>query len=116
MFEDLGRPQPGVEDITLELAESLWLLNLRAIGINDGIAGVLPTHVLVAPRGPSLVLLKAVAIEIAVAVDPLEAPDRDVAELSENVIITHPFPCLVEEDEEERGRVGGPVIRRVGHA
>ena len=71
--EDLGHAQPGVVDIALQFAQRLRPPHRRAVGIDHGIAGVLPRHVLVADRRARLVFLEAVAVAIAVVVDPGQA-------------------------------------------
>ena len=62
---------------------------------------VLPTHVLVAFARERLVLLEAIAIQIAVVVDPLETPQRRV-------------PVLAEERAREYKQFKGRLIRRGG--
>src|SRR6516164_6389360 len=68
--ENLGHADPGAVDIALELTERLRPFDERTVGIHDGIARILPAHVLVTDRRARLVLLKPIAIAIAVVVDP----------------------------------------------
>src|SRR5205809_439363 len=85
-----GRAMPLVEHVTLQLAQRLRLLDLTAVGIHHRVARVFPTHVFVAKRRAGLVFLEAVAVEIAVAIDPLEAALGHVAVLAEEPIISEP--------------------------
>src|SRR5262249_2696791 len=73
-IEHLRHAYPSIENITLKLVERLRPLHYRAVCIHDGIAGILPSHVLVAHRGTCLILLKSVTITIAIFVDPGETP------------------------------------------
>src|SRR5690349_18534983 len=75
-IEDLRHPHPRIEHVALELAERLRLRDLTPVGIHDGVEGVLPAHVVVPLRGARAVLLEAVAVDVAVAVDPVEAAER----------------------------------------
>src|SRR5437763_875854 len=112
-IEDLRHAQPRVEDVALELAQRLRLPDLAAVGIDDRVDRVLPAHVLVALRGARPVLLEAVAVEVAGAVDPLEAAERRLPVLAKQRIVAQPLPRLVQDDQVERRGVGGAVVRRV---
>src|SRR3974390_280788 len=70
LIEYLGHAPPGVIDIALQFAQCLWPLYKRSVRVDDAVARILPAHVLVARGGLGLILLKSVAIAIAVAVDP----------------------------------------------
>ena len=110
---DLRHPHPRVEDVALELAERLRRVDLAAVGVHHGVARVLPPEVLVALVAPRPVLLEPVAVEIAVAVDPLEAALGDGPVAVEERVVAEPPPRLVERDEVERRRVRGAVVGRV---
>ena len=88
-------------------------MDLASVGVHDGVSCVLPPHVLVSQRGPGLVLLEAVAVEVAVAVYPLQAAEGDVAVLTEQAVVPEPAPGLVEGDQVQGGRVVGAVVRGV---
>jgi hypothetical protein len=60
------------------------------------------------------VLDQAVAVEVAVAVDPLERGDRRLAQLPEQVEVAGPVRVLAEQPEEQRGCVDAPVVAREG--
>src|SRR5262249_214763 len=75
-IESFGHADPSIVNVALELAQRLRSLHQRAIRIHDRIAGILPGHVLVADRRVRLVLLKSVAVAVAVFVDPGEAAFR----------------------------------------
>ena len=72
-IEYLGHAQPGVVDVTLQFAQRFRSLHQRAVRIDDAVAGILPSHVLVADRRTGLIFLKSVAIAIAIMVDPGQA-------------------------------------------
>jgi hypothetical protein len=93
--EHLGHAHPGVEHVSLQLAERLRLLDLTAVRIHDRVARVLPADVLVSQGAPGSVLLEAVAVEVPVMVDPLEASERDVAVLAQEALVARPLPRLV---------------------
>src|SRR3954451_20063397 len=69
----LRHAEPSTVNITLQFAECLRSLNQRAVPIHDSIRGILPSHVFVANRRAGLILLKAIAVAVAVFVDPREA-------------------------------------------
>src|SRR6186997_2066231 len=69
----LSHPDPSIVNITLQFAECFRSLNQRAVPIHDSIPGILPSHVFVANRRAGLILLKAIAVAIAVFVYPREA-------------------------------------------
>src|SRR5262245_50330448 len=112
--EDLRHAHPRIEDIALQLAERLRLRDGTAVGIDDRVPGVFPAHVLVALRGARPVLLKPVAVEVAVAVDPVETAQRRVAMRLQERLVAEPLPRLVQYDEVARPGGGGSVVRRVG--
>src|SRR5439155_27203156 len=74
------------------------------------------SHVLVAMLGPRLILLEAVPVPVAIAVDPLQAAQYDVFVVGEEQVISKPFPGLVQRNDVEDGRVGRAVIGRVRDA
>src|SRR5262249_2249572 len=97
-IEHLGHAQPGIVDIALQLAESLRLCDLSTVGIHDGVARVLPSHVLVALRRSSPVFLEPIAVDVSVPVDPLETPEGNVAAGAKQTLIARPPPGLVKSD------------------
>ena len=74
---------------------------------------VLPRLVLEPALRPPVVLDEAVAVEIAVLVDPARAPAGPAREASRHERgVVGPAPDLGEEDEEERRRVDRAVVAR----
>jgi hypothetical protein len=63
-----------------------------------------------------LVLLEAVPIPVAIAVDPLQAVQHDVLMVREEQVVAQPLPGLVQGDDVEDGRVGRAIIGRVRDA
>ena len=59
---DLRHPHPRVEDVALQLAERLRGADLAAVGVDHGVARVLPPEVLVAELALRPVLLEPVAV------------------------------------------------------
>jgi hypothetical protein len=74
------------------------------------VAGVLPRLVLEAALGASLVLDEAVAVAVAVLVDPPQRRERRLLHLAREGGVVGPAPDLGEKDEEERSRVDAPVV------
>ena len=60
----------GHVNVCLLLAGSNGGLHLTAVGIDDGIAGILPSLVLGALRGARLVFVKTIVIEISSFIFP----------------------------------------------
>jgi hypothetical protein len=67
---DLGHPRLGIEDVALQLARPDRQRRQGPIGLDDRIPRVLPTLVIEPMRRAGLVLLQAIAIAVAVLVDP----------------------------------------------
>src|SRR4030095_10149823 len=95
-LEDLRHAHPGVKHVALELAERLRLSDLASVGIDHRVARVLPAHVLVALRRARLVLLEPVAVEVSVAVDPIEAAERRLPVLAQQRVVAEPLPRLAQ--------------------
>lgn len=112
-LEDLHHAHPRVEDVALELAKGLRCVDLTAVWVDHRVARVLPAHVLVPLRGTRPILLEAVPIEIAVAVDPFEAAERCRPVLAQQLEVAEPLPGFVQGDHIEGRGVGGAVIGRV---
>ena len=64
------------------------------------------------PRGAPLVLDEAVAVAVAVRVDPLEGGQSRPAEPLRELPVARPAPDLRQEHEIQRCRVDGPVVAR----
>ncbi len=112
-IEHLGHADPGVVDIALQFAQRLGSAHRRPVGIDHGIAGIFPGHVLIADRRAGLVLLEHVAVAVAVVVDPVER-GLGVGQVSfQQRVIAGRAPGGVQRDQIQRRGVGGAVIRRV---
>src|SRR5262249_39662755 len=79
----------------------------------DRVCGIFPSHVLVALGGPRLIFLEAISVEVAVAVDPFQAPLGYGLMLTKQPVISQPLPSLVQRDEVKRRGVCRTVIWRV---
>ena len=103
-----------VVDVALDLAHGARRRRERAVAVDDRGVRVLPALV-VEPRlrVPALVLDVAIAVEVAVAVDPLEPRARLALEAPHEIGVGGPPFVLVEDDEEERCRVDRAVVGRV---
>ncbi len=73
------------------------------------VAGILPRVVLEPLRAP-LVLHEAVAVAVAVLVDPGERPEGGLAKTSCDLCVTRPAPHLGEQDEVQRCRIDRAVV------
>ena len=79
----------------------------------DRVARVLPALVEQPGRRAPLVLDEAVAVAVAVRVDPLERGERVRPERADEVEVAGPAVRLVEEDQPQRRRVDRAVVRPV---
>src|SRR6266446_8124560 len=111
--EGFGHAEPSAVNVALKLTERLGSLHERAVGIHDGIAGILPTHVFIAGRRARLILLKSVAIAVAVFVDPGEAAFRRRQMLFQQSFVAGRAPRGVQRDQIKRRRVRCSIIRGV---
>src|SRR5262249_28103970 len=85
-----------------------------AVPPHDRVPRVLPALVLETGLGvAALVLDIAVAVAVAEVVDPAERGARRGLELADERRIARPALVLVEQDEEQRRRVGAAVVRRM---
>src|SRR4029453_10648663 len=60
LSEYFGHAPPGVVDVALQFAESLWPAYQRPVRVDHAVSGVLPAHVLVADRRAGLIFLKSI--------------------------------------------------------
>src|ERR1700730_12898592 len=108
--KQLGHADPGAVNITLELAECLRSLHQRAVRIDDAVAGILPSHVLITGRRSRLVLLEAITIAVAIIVDPRQA-DLDGLQMPlQQSLVASCAPSRVQGDQIERRGVGSAII------
>ena len=72
-------------------------------------------HWLTSPvtRVAAFVLDVAVAVEVPAVLDPGQRRTGVGLELADEPVVAGPAVVLVEQDEEQRRRVGGPEVRRV---
>src|SRR6266487_4544601 len=72
-IKNLSHTDPGIVDITLKLAQRLRSFDQRTIGVDDGVAGILPSHIFITDRRACLVFLEAVTVTVSIFVDPRQA-------------------------------------------
>ena len=105
-----GRTQPRVVRVALQLAGRDRRLRHPAVAEADRVARVLPSLVVEADRRALYVLDVAVAVEVGVACDPLDRAPRRRLELAHEVPVAGPALVLVEQDQEQHGRVVAAVV------
>jgi hypothetical protein len=49
---------------------------LRAVRVDNSLAGIFPPHILVTGRRARLILLKTITVEVAIFIDPRQIPFR----------------------------------------
>ena len=104
----------GVVDVALQLAGRARRRGQRAVGERDRVPGVLPALVLEPGlRVAALVLDVAVAVAVAVAIDPGDRRARLALQLARQRAVARPALVLLEQDQEQRRRVGAAVVGRV---
>src|SRR6185437_10152815 len=87
--------------------------DLGPIGIDNGIAGILPALVLFALRGPGEVFTKAVAIHVSVSVSPVQALERGFDQRTDKLFIAGPVPQSRDHHAEVNGSGNASVVTRV---
>src|SRR5207248_1860800 len=112
LSRELGCPQLRVVHVSLHLARRDRRWREAAVGEALRVTGVLPRLILEPAVATTLVLDEAVAVAVAVAVDPLERAERGPAQLTHEIRVVCPAPQLGEEDQVERRRVDGAVVAR----
>ena len=112
---DFSHAQPGIVHVALQLAERLWALHQRAVGIDQGVAGILPALVLKSGGRARGVFLKAVPVAVAVLVDPIQAALRGRQMTLEQLAVAGATPGRMQRDQIERRRVRSSVVGRVRH-
>ena len=111
----LGDAQFRVVDVALDLGGRDRQVRDRPVGELDAVPRVLPALVAEALPRPRLVLDVAVAVTIAVPVDPGERGGDLVPSPENERVLAGEAPVLREEDQPERRRVGGAVVGAVRH-
>src|SRR5215471_13675726 len=106
----LGHTDPGIVDITLKLAQRLWPFDQRTIRIHDGVAGILPRHVLITDRRARLIFLEAVAVTVSVFVDPGQATFGGLKMPLQQRPIGSRTPGCVQRDQIERCGISRAVV------
>ena len=105
LARDLGEPELRVVDVALHLARRDRRRREAAVVEALRVARVLPRLVLEPARGAPLVLDEAVAVAVAVLVDPAQRGERRLAQLTHERVVVRPTPCLGEQHEEQRRRI-----------
>jgi hypothetical protein len=110
-----GGPPFGVVDVALDLAGRDRARGDPAVPEQDRVPRVLPALVHQAGlRVARLVLDVAVAVAVAPDVDPLQRGPRVRLELADEIGVAGPALVFLQQHEEERRGIRGPVVRRVG--
>jgi hypothetical protein len=105
----------GVVGVALQFAGGAGEAGQAAVGVGDGVPGVLPALVLQAGVGVAgLVPDVAVAAQVGVLIDPVEGGAGLEFQVADEFGVAAPALVLVEQDEEQRGAVGGAVVGGVG--
>src|SRR5438093_7226413 len=104
-LKGLRHPQQGIEGIPLQLAERMGERRDAAVLVANGVVRVLPTLTVEAARRARLVLLKAVAVAVAVLEHPLERRLRVRSVAVEDLLVARPLERVREDDQEEQRRI-----------
>jgi hypothetical protein len=107
------RAPKRVVGVALDLAGRDRRLGTRPVGEQDRVPRVLPALVVEpAGRAPA-VLEEAVAVEVALLLDPAHCGASVLFESADEFAVPCPQVVLVEQNEEERGRIVRAVVGRV---
>src|SRR5262249_44846717 len=100
--------------VALDLARRAWGRGERSVGERDRIPRVLPALVVEAGlRVAPLVFDVAVAVPIAVVIDPVARRARFPLEPANELLVAGPALVFLEEDQKKRRGVGGSVVGRL---
>src|SRR5438477_522874 len=111
--KQLGHRQLRAIDVALHLDElDRWARAVAAL-VHDAVAGILPALVDQPASTRAVVLDIAITIAVAIVGDPSEGCFDVNAQFVEELEVATPRGMLGKQDEEERRRVHGAVIRRV---
>ncbi len=100
----------GGVDVALHLGERDRRVGRAAVGVADRVARVLPALVEQAKPRAAAVLDEPVAVEVAVAVDPVERRQRVRPQALEQLVVAGPGVDLAEDDEPQRRRIDRAVV------
>ena len=110
---EASAPDLGVVHVTLDLTCRPGQLGVRAVREKDGVPRVLPALVLQAGLHALLVVDVAVAVVIPIRIDPGQRRPCLELEVADDLVVAGPGRVLVQENQEERRRVGGSVVGRL---
>ena len=106
---------PGGVDVALHLAQSDGAMRQRAVGVEDGVVGVLPPLVQQAIGRLPLILHEAVPVPVAVAVDPVQGGlDVGPQGVDEGPVAGALVVGASEQDEQRRG-IDAAVVAAEGN-
>jgi hypothetical protein len=108
----LRRPPFGVIDVALGLADGDRTAGEGPVVEDHRDGGVLPALILESALGSHLVLDEAVAVPVAVAIDPLQRAEGGPSQLRHELRVAGPAPELREQYEPQRCRVDRAVVDR----
>src|SRR5262249_48573042 len=106
---DLGRQALCGVDVALHLAERDRAFRVAAVGVEYGIAGVLPPLVC-QPGFAALIFDTSVAVPIAVSVDPMQRSLDVRPQLRNGGEVTGALEIQASEHDEERRAVDRAVV------
>ena len=112
---EFGQAQLRVVRVALDLAGGDRQHRQPAVSKPHPVPGVPPTLVTQPFGRAGGVLHVAVAVPVAVVVDPAQRGERVVAQLADQVVVPGPAPVLRQQDQPELGGVGAAVVGVVGH-
>jgi hypothetical protein len=116
--EQRGQPcalPPGFEHVSLHLAEGDRAFGERAVLVAHRIAGVLPALVHQAGGIAAGVFDEAVAVDVAVVVDPAERAVDVVPQSGDEVAVARTAVVVAGQDHEQRRRVHTAVVAAEWH-
>ena len=103
----------GVVGVALQLAGGAGRVGQSSVGEGDRVPGVLPALVFEPVGIAPLVFDVAVAVAIAVVVDPVHRGARLGLQSAHQLAVARPALVFLQQDQEQRRGVGGAVVGRV---
>ena len=100
----------GAVDVALHLGERDRAFGQAAVGVEDGVVGVLPALIGQALLGGAIVFDEAVAVGIAGAVDPGQRRFDVRPQRRDGLVVAGPLGIEAGEHDEQRRRIDAAVI------
>ncbi len=111
---EVGHAQLRFVDVALHLGQGDGCLHRPAGPITHRVPRILPALVQQAERRPALVFDEPVAVQVPVAVDPLEGGQGVRPQAVHEGHVTGPGERLAEEDQPQRGGIDRAVVAAEG--